>query len=115
MLLSMRELISRELDIMTTEKPKAEQVGLELEVLGKAIKEYIDHFAFLLEPHIGKLPAEVILEMQARLGECYVEVEPKSHNAPKVVPSSGDKETISNGAELGNLGELEGGERSLVF
>lgn len=46
---------------------------------------YIDHLAFLLNPHLSHLPPEVADKIRAMPGEIRVIINPTDHHVPKPV------------------------------
>lgn len=59
--------ISSKVEVLTGEIQMLESEGFKQMVLGKAQKEYMNHLTFLLNPLMGKLRQEVVVEIRALL------------------------------------------------
>lgn len=101
-IISDKDQLVGELNIVTAVNLKAEKGALEWEVSYDTQKDYLDHLTFLIRLHLDKLPAEVSMEIVSLPGECDVVADPISRHAHKVASPGGNAIAV-DGVELGEV------------
>lgn len=94
--------VSRERDRLLDEvvalekgKDEAKVAILEAKTNQECKYEYIDHLAFLLKPHLGLLPTDIVEQIHHIPEDIRVDVTPTDRRAPKAINTKVGKVVLS--------------------